>query len=88
MQKAQFFFARAFGAREALSKYFGGGRAKKQSVREPVRLTVCSFLKHLGLICDPIDAQKVKYSSLAPSALAKAGFKILTIIQIRYSCPY
>ena len=59
-KKRQFFFARAFGAREALSRYFGGGRAQKQGIRKPTGLTLCSLWEHLWLICDLIDARKVK----------------------------
>ena len=38
-----FFLDLAFGAREALRKSFSGGRAQKQRVREPVRLTLYSL---------------------------------------------
>ena len=39
------FFARAFGAREALPMFLSGGRAPKPGVREPVRLARCLLLR-------------------------------------------
>ena len=73
------------GPKIPLSKYFGRERGQKPSVREPVRLTLCSFLKHLWLICDPIDAQRPNFSPLAPLELTKVGYKIVKSRKIRHS---
>ena len=76
-KKPKFFFARAFGAREALSEHFGGGRGQKQSVREPVRWTLCSFMKYYRAFSAEEARKSRNFSSLAPSALARHFLSIL-----------
>lgn len=71
------FFARAFGAREALLCLSGRERAKKQCIRELVRLTAFPFgagqpvWGHCSCFVGARQDIKSKLSSLAHSAFAR-----------------
>ena len=61
-------------------KYGGGGRGHKQGVREPVRLTLCSFLKHLGAVL-------VEFYGLSSTSKAQFFFAGETLSSLTESTP-